>query len=258
MGEKKVRIVIADDSQEFRQVLKDYLCRQPDMEVTGVAGNGAEAVEILPGADADVLLLDNIMPHLDGIGVLERMQQMQLPHRPKVIMLTAFGQENVARQVMATGADYYIMKPFSLDTLAHRIRQISSGQAPCSYAPAPLPDGRRDPGEEVTNLIRDIGVPAHIKGYQYLRAAILLALEDMEIMGAVTKELYPSVAKRFATTPERVERAIRHAIEVACDRGNADLLRALFGQQRMRQNKPTNSEFIATAADKLRMQLKVS
>jgi len=259
MGENKIRIILADDNREFCQLLKEHLDSHSDLSVLGVAHNGVEALEMLSDKSPDIIVLDNIMPHLDGIGVLERLRMMDLPHRPKVIMFTTFSQDDITRHAMDMGADYYIVKPFSFDTLVYRIRQLCNDQSSADYSYAGSVQAKgRDLGEEVTDMICDIGVPAHIKGYQYLREAIVLAIEDIDLLGAVTKELYPSIAKRFSTTPQRVERAIRHAVEVACERGNGDLIKSLFGHNRELLRKPTNSEFIATIADKLRMRRKAS
>jgi two-component system response regulator (stage 0 sporulation protein A) len=255
MGESRIRVLVADDNREFCQLLKEHFEKQADMELVGIAHNGAEVVEMLPAKNPDVIVLDIIMPHLDGIGVLEKMALMNLAKRPKTIMLTAFGQESITQRVIGMGADYYILKPFNLDTLIHRVRQLSGG-----HVSQPLVQVKsRSLDVEVTNVIHEIGVPAHIKGYLYLREAIMLVVNEVELLGAVTKELYPTIAEKYSTTPSRVERAIRHAIEVAWSRGNMELINTLFGYTvNLERGKPTNSEFIAMVADKLRMQLKAS
>ena len=246
------RVLVADDNREFCDLLTQFLQSQNDFKLVGVAQNGRQVLEMVQSEDPDVLVLDIIMPHLDGIGVLEQMNALGLARRPKVIMLTAFGQESIAQRVVALGADYYILKPFDLAVLAKRIRQIASGQA----VKPPLAEGR-SLDFEVTEVLHDIGIPAHIKGYLYLREAICLVVQRVELLGGVTKELYPSIAKRYQTTPSRVERAIRHAIEVAWNRGNVDLIHSLFGHTiNSDRGKPTNSEFIAMVADKLRMELR--
>lgn len=248
-----IRVMIADDHREFCSILHDYLTSQPDLEVAAVAYNGTEALELLDRAQPEVMLLDIIMPHLDGIGVLERLAQRE--RRPKVIMLTAFGQETITQRVVGMGADYYILKPFDLEVLTNRIRQL------CNQPPVPRhrPLKARSLDLDVTQVIHDIGIPAHIKGYLYLREAILMVVARYDLLSAVTKELYPSVASRYQTTPSRVERAIRHAIEVAWNRGNLDVINALFGHTvSQERGKPTNSEFIAMVADKLRMEARAS
>ncbi len=255
--ERKIKVIIADDNRDFCHLLKEYIERQPDMDLVGAAYNGAEVVEMLPAKSPDVIVLDIIMPHLDGIGVLEKMTSMGLSYRPKVIMLTAFGQENITQKVVELGADYYVLKPFDLDILVDRIRQLAEMEIKNENYNATAKSKSLD--SEVTNIIHEIGVPAHIKGYQYLREAIMLVIKDMDFLNAVTKELYPAIAEQFNTTPSRVERAIRHAIEVAWTRGNMELMNALFGYtMNTERGKPTNSEFIAMIADKLRMQIRAS
>lgn len=251
----KIRVLIADDNREFCELLSSFLVKQPDIEVVGVVHNGQEALRKLPDTNPDVILLDVIMPHLDGIGVLETLGTMDLPHRPQVVMLTAFGQEVVSRRVAELGASYFVLKPFDLEVLADRIRQVA-GTA--SYAHRPYANARdRNLELEVTHLLHQIGIPAHIKGYLYLREAITRVVERIELLGAVTKELYPAIAAQYDTTPSRVERAIRHAIEVAWNRGNIELVNRLFGHTvNADRGKPTNSEFIAMVADRLRMNMK--
>lgn len=214
----------------------------------------------------DVMILDIIMPHLDGLGVLEKLREMDLSPMPKIIMLTAFGQETITQRAVQLGASYYILKPFDLEVLANRIRQLA-GTAP--VAPALSGSAARaniipmnkvkNLDANITTIIHEIGVPAHIKGYQYLREAITMVYNNIELLGAITKTLYPEIAAKFKTTPSRVERAIRHAIEVAWTRGNIDSISHLFGYTvNVTKSKPTNSEFIAMVADKLRIEHKVS
>ncbi|HHT02423.1 MAG TPA: sporulation transcription factor Spo0A [Firmicutes bacterium] len=260
MADEIIRIMIADDNREFCELLKDHFNSQPQCQVSAVAFNGLEVIQYLakerPDQIPDVILLDIIMPHLDGIGVLERLNAMELPRRPKVIMLTAFGQESFTQKVLHLGADYYILKPFNLDVLAERVRLVAKGQV---TAQRPAMPRTRNIDVEVTNAIHEIGIPAHIKGYIYLRDAIIMVINRVDLLGAITKELYPSVAKKHHTTPSRVERAIRHAIEVAWNRGNMEVINALFGYTISRERgKPTNSEFIAMVADKLRLESKAS
>jgi len=253
-----IKVIIADDNREFCQLLKEYIDKQPDMKLVGTAYNGSEVVDMIPVKNPDVIILDIIMPHLDGIGVLEKMSSMRLTHRPKVIMLTAFGQETITQRVVELGADYYVLKPFDLDTLIERIRQLAGNPARPFSFDGSISANPKSLDVVVTNIIHEIGIPAHIKGYQYLREAIMLVVNDMDLLGAVTKELYPAIAERFDSTPSRVERAIRHAIEVAWARGNMELINTLFGYTvNTERGKPTNSEFIAMVADKLRIQLKV-
>lgn len=256
MNNGKVKVLLADDNREFCELVREFIDRQDDMELAGVAYNGLEVIDLIAKTNPHVVVLDIIMPHLDGLGVLERLNSLEMQRKPKVIMLTAFGQENITQRVVELGADYYVLKPFNLDVLVSRIRQMVNGPA----GPAAVQRPRcRSLDIEVTNIIHEIGIPAHIKGYLYLRDAILMVIGRIELLGAVTKELYPMIAAKYKTTPSRVERAIRHAIEVAWNRGNFDVINSLFGYTvNLDRGKPTNSEFIAMVADKLRMELKAS
>ncbi|MCX7780236.1 MAG: sporulation transcription factor Spo0A [Negativicutes bacterium] len=255
MIRETIKVAIADDNKEFTGIMQEYLSQQPDIELVGVAFNGEQVLTIIEEKKPDVVILDIIMPHLDGIGVLEKINGMS-GKRPKVIMLTAFGQESITQRVVELGADYYVLKPFNMEVLVSRIRQLASTitvQRPVvaqAIKARPL-------DVEVTNIIREIGIPAHIKGYQYLRDAIMMIINDIELLGAVTKVLYPIIADKYTTTPSRVERAIRHAIEVAWSRGNIDMINKLFGYTiKLEKGKPTNSEFMAMIADKLRMEMR--
>lgn len=249
----QIKVLVADDNREFCDVLGEYISSQPDMRLAGVAHSGREVLDLLEGEIPDVIVLDVIMPHLDGIGVLERLNDNRWERRPKVMVLSAFGQESVTQRAFQLGADYYVLKPFNLDVLGKRIRQMAGGRQ--EPPPAAHPS-QRSMDVSVTNLLHELGVPAHIRGYLYLRDAIILVTNKVEIMGAVTKELYPAIARKYATTPSRVERAIRHAIEVAWSRGNVEMLGRIFGHTfHSDRGKTTNSEFIAMLADRLRMDL---
>jgi len=256
MNRKKVKIMVADDNKEFCELLKEYLHQQEDFQLTGIAYNGLEALELIEQHNPDVVILDIIMPHLDGIGVLEKLSAGAINPRPKVIMLTAFGQETFTQRAMDLGADYYVLKPFDFSVLVTRIRQLADGFNVAQYVSPVKP---RNLDIAVTNIIHEMGVPAHIKGYHYLRDAILMVISEINLLGAVTKELYPMIAQKYNTTPSRVERAIRHAIELAWDRGNVEMMTKFFGYTiNLERGKPTNSEFIAMVADKLRIEAKVS
>jgi two-component system response regulator (stage 0 sporulation protein A) len=260
-----ISVVIADDNREFCDLLREAVRTEEGLEVVGVVHHGMDLLDFLATRPVDVIVLDIIMPHLDGIGVLERLAQVEEAERPKVIVLTAFGQETMTQKALELGADYYILKPFNLKVLAARIRQL--GSAPGERRREPVPAGTsrvqlvpvRHLDVEVTNIIHEIGIPAHIKGYLYLREAIMMVINRVDLLSGVTKELYPSIASKYKTTPSRVERAIRHAIEVAWSRGNVDVINSIFGHTVNRdRGKPTNSEFIAMVADRLRMQMKAS
>lgn len=251
---ERINVLIVDDNREFCEILHNYLTENEEFSVVGVAYNGLEGLKLIQEKEPDVIVLDIIMPHLDGIGVLENLETMDLTMRPKVIILTTLGQEFMTKRTVELGADYYILKPFDLEVLGTRIRQLAKG----SIKTVQNPVKARNLDVEVTKIIHQMGVPAHIKGYQYLRDAIMLVIDDVSLLGAVTKELYPMIAEKYHTTPSRVERAIRHAIELAWDRGNVDMMNRFFGYTiNVERGKPTNSEFIAMIADKLRIQAKI-
>ncbi len=276
------RILIADDNREFAELLSEYLNDQLDMQVVGMASNGHDVLTMTEELQPDVLVLDIIMPVLDGIGVLERLRQMAHITLPRVIMLTAFGQDAVTKRALDLGALYYVLKPFDMDLLVERIRDVVSqdmyieraravsgvsgatfavhtgiGHPPATARLVSINTKTRSVDQLITTVIHEIGVPAHIKGYQYLREAIVMVYHNVEILGSVTKVLYPQIAEQFCTTPSRVERAIRHAIEVAWSRGNTEAIGQVFGYTvSMSKAKPTNSEFIAMVADKLRIESK--
>ncbi len=257
-----LKVLIADDNKDFNDLLSEFLEKEEDLEVVGNAYNGKEALEIVKENKVDIILLDIIMPHLDGIGVLEELNDMDLHPQPKVIMLTAFGHENITRRAVELGAAYYILKPFNLEILAERIRQLGQENVtPSKMAltpPMKTVNAKNDKDhyiEEITDIIHEIGIPAHIKGYLYLRDAISMVAEEIELLGSITKILYPRIAHKFETTPSRVERAIRHAIEVAWSRNNIETIKKFFGYTiNTEKGKPTNSEFIALVADKIRLK----
>lgn len=251
---QKMRVLIVDDNREFVGLLREYLEKQDDIEVCGVAYNGIEALEVISATEPDVVVLDIIMPYLDGIGVLERLDQQDSTRRPKVVMLTAFGQESITHRVLELGADYYILKPFDLNILTDRLRQLFTNGAVATPRLPTVRDKERTQDTKVTSIMHELGIPAHIKGYLYLRDAIIMVVDRVDLLSKITKELYPTIAQKYVTTPSRVERAIRHAIEVAWDRGNMDFIQRVFGHTiSQEKGKPTNSEFIAMVADRLRL-----
>lgn len=276
--QRPIRVLLADDNREFVEIVKEFIERQEDMSLVGVAYHGNEALELISREEPHVVLLDIIMPHLDGLGVLEKLQYAS--QRPKIIILTAFGQESMTQRAVNLGANYYILKPFDLDTLGKRIRQLqddfsdtmnvtqisnsgtngtnvkNTSSLNSQFSSGILPPTTKNLEVEVTRMIHQMGVPAHVKGYQYLRDAIVSVVLNVSLLGAVTKELYPMIAVKYQTTPSRVERAIRHAIELAWDRGNVDFMNRFFGYTiNVDRGKPTNSEFVAMVADKLRMSM---
>ncbi len=272
---EKITVLIADDNQEFSTTLATYLKNQEDMVVVGRAKDGNEALDMVSSLMPDIILLDVIMPHLDGIGVLEQINMIKMNKKPICIMLSAVGQDKITRRAIELGAEYYVVKPFDIDLLITRIRELKNykpsqtnnfiardreiGIAKSQYIDISNMSTNKEDNLEalVTNVIHEVGVPAHIKGYQYLREAIIMVVNDIDVINQITKCLYPQIARKFHTTPSRVERAIRHAIEVAWGRGQQDVVENIFGYTvSAAKGKPTNSEFIAMISDKLRLELK--
>lgn len=263
---KQIEVLIVDDNKEFCQILVDFFEMNEDFMVSDIAYNGEEALDLIKqGLEPDILIIDLIMPQLDGIGVLEELNEQNLINDMKIIALTAFGQEQMMKTVIELGVDYYIMKPFDLDKLITRIKQLMDDskdeQDNVRYV-----SGDSDLNKEeldytalITSILHEMGVPAHIKGYHYIRHAVELVVDDIDLLGAVTKKLYPEVAEEFNSTSSRVERSIRHAIEVVWDRGNEKALVKYFASNMQNENsKPTNSQFIARIADKIRIDNRVS
>lgn len=244
-----LKILLADADEDSRIALEQDLEQEQSLEVIGSTGNGEDAIKLIEKTEPDIIIMDLVLAGVDGLEVLEQMSQMERKH-PMVIVYSAYIRGSVTLQAAEFGADYFIMKPCSSQLVAERIHQL--------YQFSPVKPANNEHLETlVTSVIHEIGVPAHIKGYQYLREAIIIAVEDMEVINAVTKVLYPEVARRFDTTASRVERAIRHAIEVAWDRGDIETLQKYFGYTVSNaKGKPTNSEFIAMIADRLQLQRK--
>lgn len=260
---ENIKVFLVDDNKELVQMMNEYFEGVEDIQIVGIAYNGKECLTLLEESEPDVLILDIIMPHLDGIGVLNQLRSMNLNKHPNIIMLTAFGQEEVMKKAVALGASYFILKPFELDNLAEQIREVhepSGRTLPFAIkTEKKVEKPKRNLEADITNIIHEIGVPAHIKGYMYLREAIAMVYNDIELLGSITKVLYPDIAKHFNTTASRVERAIRHAIEVAWSRGNVEAISSLFAYTvSVTKAKPTNSEFIAMVADRLRLEHQVS
>lgn len=245
---EKKKIVIADAGEEFRRGLVELFGGEADFLVVGETGEGQRLLELIREQTPDLVVMDTVLEGMDGVEVLEQLQDSGIS-RPKILVLSGFVRGNMAEVVASSGADYYMTKPCRLQALCRRARQlVSQGSVLGEAEPA------RSLEAMVTSIIHEVGVPAHIKGYQYLREAILIAIEDMDVINAVTKVLYPEVAKRYGTTASRVERAIRHAIEVAWDRGDLETLQKYFGYTVSNvKGKPTNSEFIAMIADRLQL-----
>jgi two-component system response regulator (stage 0 sporulation protein A) len=262
---KGIKIIIVDDNRSFCKMLQNFLQGQEDLSIVGIAYNGIEAMELIRTMDPDLIILDIVMPHLDGLGVLERINTLTTMKRPRIIMVTAFGQESLTHHLMELGVDDFILKPFDLDVLSKRIRSLTqdmSTPTPTQFTSnsSNITTTRTEFNlvNKVTATMQQMGIPAHVKGYQYIREAIVMVVEDVGLLGSVTKDLYPGIAKKFDTEPNRVERGIRHAIELAWERGKNDTLRMIFGYFMNVDQRPTNSEFIAVLADKFRMMSNVS
>lgn len=255
--EQKKRILMADAGEEFRRMFADTILNEGDLDLVGETGDGPELIRLAKELQPDMIVMDMVLGRMDGLEVLGGLKSGENPYNGKILVLSGFIRGSLADHAAGAGADYFMLKPCSLVTVLERVRNLTetagnalSGTSENSY-------GEESLEMAVTDIIHEIGVPAHIKGYQYLRVAISLAVDDMEIINAVTKVLYPTVAKKFGTTPSRVERAIRHAIEVAWDRGDLETLQKYFGYTVSNaKGKPTNSEFIAMIADRLHLQRK--
>jgi two-component system response regulator (stage 0 sporulation protein A) len=262
---EKLNVAIADDNEQIVELLGRMIEEDNELELVGKAHDGEEICEIIKEKQPDVVVLDIIMPKVDGLSVMERLQNENSGKKmPSFIVVSAVGQERITEDAFTLGADYYMLKPFDNQLLLNRIKHMRRGGLRQSREISRQASQEKNPQKmfgnlenDVTNIIHEIGVPAHIKGYQYLRDAIILAVNDMEMLNSITKILYPTIAKRHQTTPSRVERAIRHAIEVAWSRGKMDTIDALFGYTvSTGKGKPTNSEFIALIADKIRLEYK--
>lgn len=263
---ENLKVAIADDNEEILKLLGEVIEQESDLDVVGIATDGEETFRIIKEKEPDVVLLDIIMPHFDGLTVMGKVKQdKEIKKEPVFIVVSAIGRESVTESAFNMGAAYYIMKPFDNEMLINRIRYVKNMRTEIQKTREPnlltvdnavISD--RNLENDITNIIHDIGIPAHIKGYQYLRDSILLSVKDNDVINSITKILYPTIAKKYQTTSSRVERAIRHAIEVAWNRGNTDTLNSLFGYTISNgKGKPTNSEFIALIADKIRLQYNI-
>lgn len=259
----QLNVAIADDNEKMVKLLGEIVGSDDELNVVGTAKDGIEACELIKSKEPDVVLLDIVMPKLDGLDVLTKIHNDDsIKKHPAFIMISAVGQEKITEDAFSRGADYYIMKPFDNDMVINRIKSIrdvnakKTGEMRKVNAFEKIQElPARDLEADVTDIIHEIGVPAHIKGYQYLREAIMMSVNDIEMLNSITKILYPTIAKRYQTTPSRVERAIHHAIEVAWSRGKMDTIDELFGYTiHNGKGKPTNSEFIALIADKIRLE----
>lgn len=256
--EYNTKILIADENAGERQILREALNRA-GWRFIDEAANGEEALQKLRRSRYDAVLLDMMLTRLDGIGVLRGYKAEGKGEKPPVFLIVSpIANQTMISEAVAAGADLCLMKPFDTGSLCEHLRRLLESRGTEGHAAPQKTDAIPDIETQVTKIIHQIGVPAHIKGYQYLRTAILLTIQDSDIINSVTKVLYPSVAKKYQTTTSRVERAIRHAIEVAWDRGDVDTLNSYFGYTiQNNRGKPTNSEFIAMIADNLRLKYKL-
>ncbi|MBQ2801002.1 MAG: sporulation transcription factor Spo0A [Lachnospiraceae bacterium] len=261
---EKLNVAIADDNEILLDLLEEIIKSDDELNVVGKARNGEEAYGIIKEKEPDVVLLDIVMPKMDGLCVMNKVKRdATIKKQPAFIMISAIGQESITEDAFEMGANYYIMKPFDNEVIINRIKRTRDKKASHRTAEKYIPMEKvsevkeRNLEADVTNIIHEIGVPAHIKGYQYLRDAIMMSVEDMDMLNSITKILYPTIAKKYQTTSSRVERAIRHAIEVAWSRGKMDTIDELFGYTiNTGKGKPTNSEFVALIADKIRLEYK--
>ena len=255
----KIHLLIADDDVIFTEDLEKAIGNCEDIDVVATVADGINAVEKIKETQPDIVLLDVIMPGVDGIGVLQILSETELEKKPKYVVMSTISHEYVIHSALRLGAEYFIVKPLDIDILIGRIRALAVDSGMLSesskeYVPSDKTAYKRDLEIKITKIMHEMGVPAHILGYQYIRDGILLAVDDPEILNAITKELYPSIAEMHDATASRVERAIRHAIEVAWTRGSAEAIEREFGYTISSQKgKPTNSEFIAMIADKIRL-----
>ena len=248
-------VIIADNTEEFCNNLTGALKRADGFRVLGTANDGEQAIRMITEQKPDVLVLDLMLAKQDGLSVLKAISGME--RKPVTLATSRFVTDYVASAAANLGVRYLMLKPCDMTALVERLKEIRGGESQRQRTSHAANPGNIE--SMVTGIIHEIGVPAHIKGYQYLREAIIIAVNDMDVINAITKVLYPQVAKTFQTTPSRVERAIRHAIEVAWDRGDLDTLQRFFGYTVSNtKGKPTNSEFIALIADKLQLQLKAT
>lgn len=257
-----LNVAIGDDNERILEILGEMITNDKELTLVGKANNGEDMYQIIKNKEPDVVLLDLIMPKMDGLSVMDAVaKDKNLKKSPHFIIITAVGQEKITEDAFRKGASYYIMKPFQNETVLRQIKNLKSEIPQENYRVKNTVMSAQDIEENlesrVTDMIHEIGIPAHIKGYHYLRDSIMMAIEDMDVLNAITKILYPTVAKKHHTTSSRVERAIRHAIEVAWSRGKIDILDKLFGYTVSNgKGKPTNSEFIALVADTIRLEQK--
>ena len=242
--------MLADDNQSILELLSDYFSRKEDIELVGAVTDGTEIIDAIRTHEPDVLVMDIIMPRRDGFMALEEIARLEEELRPKVIVLSGLSRDDFIMRAIALGASYYMVKPFDMHLLYSRIMEIAGGSR--ALATDSIPENRSEESvdERITNLFLTLGIPAHIKGYQYLREAVLMVLENHDVINRITKELYPGIARRFETSASKVERAMRHAIEVAWSRGRLDTVNRMYGYKVFdAMDKPTNGEYISCVSE---------
>ena len=249
----KIRVMLADDNQSILSLLADFFARKEDIELVASVSDGTEIMDAVREHAPDILVMDIIMPRMDGFMALEELRQMDEAIRPKVIVLTGLARDDFIMRAIRLGASYYMVKPFDMHLLYSRIVEVAGNVPEAAVAAAPEgAPGEESLDEQITNLFLTLGIPAHIKGYQYLREAVHMVIDNHDVINRITKELYPGVARRFDTSASKVERAMRHAIEVAWSRGRLDSVNRMYGYKVFdAMDKPTNGEFISCVAEKL-------
>lgn len=257
--ESECKVLLLDGNEQMRAMINDYLGKSNEFKIVADVENANQALKFISENDVDVVVTDIVLPNIDGYEFIEKLQALQLKKKPKVLVLSALSSDNFINKALNVGADYYMVKPCDLNILKSRILELSKNsfveskkiESTISTTISKSPKNRQLE-EKITNIFITVGIPAHIKGYQFLREAIKMAIDNPEIINSITKKLYPSIAERFETSASKVERAIRHAIEVAWNRGKIENINALFGVRVYSNNeKPTNGEFIALVADKM-------
>lgn len=252
---ENLKIIIADDDKEFTALVSSTFKSKHGLEIAAQFDNGATALEYLENNMIDVFLVNPILPRIDGLGILKKLNKVN-KKIPVVFVLSSFSSTSLSNECTALGIDHFIMKPLDISLLAERICEIYRQNF--AIETKKVIDAELDLEIRVTNFIHEVGVPAHIKGYQYIRDAIMLCIKDVNYISGITKVLYPTIAKKYKTTSSRVERAIRHAIETAWDRGDLEVLQSYFGYTVSNtKGKPTNSEFISMLADKIRLEIRI-
>ena len=252
-AQEKSKVLVVDDNQEVRERLSAILASMPQVELVGTAANGALALDMITRLKPDLVLLDIIMPQLDGFGVMEYLFEHSI--NTEIIVISALSQENFIYRALNLGAKYFIAKPFDAENIKNRIRDVISLSKGLMSPPEEARKHTSSLDEKIAGIFISIGIPAHIKGYYFLREAVKMVVENPDSINRITKELYPGIARKFTTSPSKVERAIRHAIEVAWTRGRIENINDLFGFKVYGKNdKPTNGEFIALIADKFSLE----